>query len=239
MKKLLAIGVLVLMTACSSVKVAEKKNFTDQDIRDWDVTISKVIVEEAYIPDWYGDQNPIYYLQKTGKMREKDFNFLSALSKEKTITEDQKEKFNSLVNKYVSKIDRSFYLKNTNIKNGKGLVDKMVEDSDLRMANPAKYIKESVATEDEWAKIVEYSKKSDLSEKEVNKLRKILNKFIKRSEFFNPQSWYGAEVSERLIQIVKLYEKGDLTKQERNNINAKALYIAYSPYLSELEKWDD
>lgn len=239
MKKLLVAGILLVMTACSSVKVAEQKNFTDADIRNWDQTISKVIVEESLIPDWYGNENPIYYLQKSGKMSQKDYFFLESLIKSNEITKEDKKKFDSLVDSYVGKMDRSFYLKNTNIKNAKGLVDKMVADSQLRMDNPSKHIKDVVATEDEWDKIVMYSEKSDLNEKEVKKLRKLLNKFIKRIEFFNPNSWYGAEVSERVIQIVDIYEKGNLTKQQKNNVNAKALYIAYSPYLSELEKWDD
>lgn len=239
MKKLLATGILLLMTACSSVKVAEEKNFTDQDIRNWDTTISKVIVEESLLPDWYGSENPIYYLQKTGKMSQKDYFFLESLTKSKEITKDDREKFNSMVDSFVSKMDRSFYLKDTNIKNAKGLVDKMVEDSRLRMPNPSRHIKDVVATPEEWEKIVMYSEKPDLSEKEVKKLRKILNKFIKRAEFFNSNSWYGAEVSERLIQIVDIYNRENLTKQQRNNVNAKALYIAYSSYLSELQKWDD
>lgn len=237
MKKLLAIGVLALMTACSSVKVAEQKNFKDEDMKNWDITISKVIMEESYISDWYGNKNPIYYLQKTGKMREKDYYFLEALSKQKNISKEDKQKFNSLVDTYISRMDRSFYLKDTNIKNGKALVNKMVDDSTLIVDNPSKHIKKVVATNEEWEKIVEFSKKADLNEKDVKKLRKLLNKFIKREEFFNDNSWYGVEVSDRVLQIAELKEKGNLSKQQKNNINAKALYIAYSPYLSELEKW--
>ena len=66
-----------------------------------------------------------------------------------------------------------------------------------------------------------------------------MNKFIKIAEFFDDKSLYGAEVSDRLIEVVNIYQKGVLTKQERNNVNAKALYIAYPAYFSELENWDN
>lgn len=239
MKKLLAVGVLLLVSACSSVKVAEKHEIKDEDIKNWDRTIAKVVVEESLIPDWYGNQNPIYYLQKTGKMSEKDYDFLKALSDKEQITEEDRDKFTSLLDGYVSGLDRSFYLSDTNIKNGKGLVDKMVNDARLRMANPSNHIQNTVATPDEWSEIVAFSQKDDLDKKDIKRLRKLLNKFIKRAEFFNENSWYGCEVSDRLMEVVTIYKKGVLTKQERNNVNAKALYIAYSPYLSELEKWDN
>ena len=239
MKKLLAVGALLLVTACSSVKVTEKHEIKDEDIKQWDRTIAKVVVEESLIPDWYGNQNPIYYLQKTGKMSEKDYNFLKTLPEKEELTQEDRDKFNSLLNGYVSGLDRSFYLSDTNIKNGKGLVDKMVSDARLRMANPSNHIQNTVATPEEWSEIVAFSQKSDLDKKDVKRLRKILNKFIKRAEFFDAQSWYGAEVSDRLMEIVTISQKGALTKQERNNVNAKALYIAYPAYFSELENWDN
>ena len=55
MKKLLAVGALLLVTACSSVKVSEKQEITDEMIKNWPNTISKAVVEEALIPDWYGN----------------------------------------------------------------------------------------------------------------------------------------------------------------------------------------
>lgn len=239
MKKLLAVGALLLVTACSSVKVSEKHTIGDEEIKNWDKTISQIIVEESLIPDWYGNEYPLYYLQKTGKMTEKDYNFLKTLSTKEQLTDEDRDKFNSLLNKYVSGLDRNFYLDNTNIKNPKGLVDKMVSDARLRMANPSNHIQNVVATPDEWNEIVALSQKSDLDEKDVKKLRKTLNKFIKRDEFFNEESWYGAEVSDRLVEIVKIYKKPIKTKQEKNNINAKALYIAYPGCFSDLEKWDN
>lgn len=239
MKKLLAVGALLLVTACSSVKVSEKQEITDEMIKNWPNTISKAIVEEALIPDWYGNEDPLYYLQKTGKMTEKDYNFLKTLPTKEELTDEDRDKFKSLLDGYVSGIDRSFYLDDNNIKNPKGLVDKMTSDARLRMANPSNHIQNTVATPEEWKEIVAFSQKSDLDKKDVKRLRKILNKFIKRAEFFDAQSWYGAEVSDRLMEIVTISQKGALTKQERNNVNAKALYIAYPAYFSELENWDN
>lgn len=239
MKKLLAVGTLLLVTACSSAKVSEKQAITDDEMKNWPVTISKAIVDESLIPDWYGNEDPIYYLQKTGKMTEKDYDFLKTLRTKEELTDEDRDKFNSILDGYVSGIDRSFYLQDTNIKNPKGLVDKMVSDARLRMANPSNHIQNTVATREEWDEIVAFSQKSDLDKKDVKRLRKLLNKFIKRAEFFDTQSWYGAEVSDRLMEIVTIYNKGMLTKQERNNVNAKALYIAYPAYFSELENWDN
>lgn len=239
MKKLLAVGALLLVTGCSSAKVSEKQEITDEMIKNWPATISKAVVDEALIPDWYGNEDPLYYLQKTGKMTEKDYNFLKTLPTKEELTDEDRDKFKSLLKGYVSGIDRSFYLDDNNIKNPKGLVDKMTTDARLRMANPSNHIQNVVATPEEWDEIVAFSKKSDLDKKDVKRLRKILNKFIKRAEFFDAQSWYGAEVSDRLMEVVNIYQKGVLTKQERNNVNAKALYIAYPAYFSELENWDN
>ncbi len=239
MKKLLAVGVLLLATACSSAKVSEKKEITDEQMKNWPATISRTIIEESLIPDWYGNGDPLYYLQKTGKMTEKDYNFLKTLSTKEELTSEDRDKFNSLLDGYVSDMDRTFYLDDTNIKNPKGLVDKMVADARLRMANPSNHIQNVVASPEEWEEIVAFSQKSDLDKKDVKRLRKILNKFIKRTEFFNARSWYGAEVSDRLMEIINITQKGVLTKQEKNNVNAKALYIAYPAYFSELENWDN
>lgn len=124
MKKLLAVGALLLVTACSSVKVSEKHTIGDEEIKNWDKTISQIIVEESLIPDWYGNEYPLYYLQKTGKMTEKDYNFLKTLSTKEQLTDEDRDKFNSLLNKYVSGLDRNFYLDNTNIKIQKDLLIK-------------------------------------------------------------------------------------------------------------------
>lgn len=115
----------------------------------------------------------------------------------------------------------------------------MVRQSYLRMDNPSNHIAKEVATESEWQEIVALSKQKDLSESDTKKLRKLLNKFIKRQEFFDSKSWYNVEVSPRVIEIVNISKKENETKLERNNVNAKALYIAYPEYFSKLDKWDD
>lgn len=238
MKKALLIMSVLVLGACSSLKETERQ-VTTEEMKNWEKTISKVVEEKAYISDEYGNEDPIYYLRKTGIMSEKDYTFLSTLTTKKEMEEEDIEKFTKLLNKYPSKIDRKFFLEDTNLKNPKGLVDKMVAESRLKMDNPSNHIATKVATEEEWQEIVELSKKSDLNEKDTKKLRKLLNKFIKRKEFFNERSWYGAEISERLETIVEKSKADNVGKKELNNINAKALYIAYPDYLSPLERWKD
>ena len=243
MKKLIILPFLLFMVSCSSmfapkVNLQEKYPIEEQDMRNWDETISYIIERESLIEDWYGGDNPIYYLRKSGKMKEKEFNFLQSLEKKKTITEDDKKEFNKLVRKYVKKIDRTFRLKNENIKDPKALVDKMVAESiGTRIDNPSRHILEVVASEKEKEQMVAWSKQSTLSDKEVKRLRKLLNKFIKREEFFDVKSWQNREMSGRLEEIIEISERGKVTKDQRNNVNAKAMFIAYEDYLSELEKW--
>ncbi|MGL5122895.1 MAG: hypothetical protein ACRC6K_01830 [Fusobacteriaceae bacterium] len=244
MKKILNIFVilaLVIFVGCSSLfnkNSKEEKKFTKEDVKVWNITLENSIIENASMPEWYGEENPIFYLRKTGKMSEKDFLFLTSLEK-KEITDEDIENFNDLVKKYNKKISRKFFLKDENIKYGKGLVEKMVSESYQRMSNPSNHIFNEVATEKEWKKIVELSKKQDLTEDDTKKLRKILNKFIKREEFFDSKSWYNKEVSERTTNIVGIFTKETKTNIEKNNVNAKALYIAYEEYFSKMERWDN
>ena len=69
------------------------------------------------------------------------------------------------------------------------------------MENPSNHIKNVVATQEEWEQIVAFSQQNDLSEKDTKKLRKILNKFIKRNEFYDERAWYNREISDRVIKI--------------------------------------
>ncbi|MFK4785648.1 hypothetical protein [Fusobacterium sp. MFO224] len=239
MKKILVLLSVIMLTACTSLrnKETQEQKYTEENMKNWEETISKEIESKAYISDLYGDENPIYYLRKTGKMTKKHYDFLKAISTKKEITSEDSEKFQELVDKYVSKLDRKFYLRDNNLKNPKGLVDKMVSDSYLRMKNPSNHIASVVATEEEWEEIVKFSKQKDLNEKDVKKLRKILNKFIKRSEFFDSESWYCAEVSERVEKLATLSKEVKKSKNNINNINAKALYVAYPNDFSPLENW--
>ena len=77
MKKLiLSMLIAVFFISCSSAEKAgsleQKYNITKQSAKEWDKTIINVVVGEALIEDWYGEENPILYLRKTGKMSEKD-----------------------------------------------------------------------------------------------------------------------------------------------------------------------
>lgn len=246
MKKIVAgLFVVALLASCSSLEkgasLEKKYSITKESAKEWDKTIIQVVEGESLIEDWYGNENPIIYLRKTGKMSEKDFNFLTSLEKKDatTITDEEYSDFLDLVNKYNKKLPRKFYLADENLKNPKGLVDRMVRESFVKMENPSNHIKNVVATQEEWEQIVAFSQQNDLSEKDTKKLRKILNKFIKRNEFYDERAWYNREISDRVIKITNIDAKENTTSLEQNNVNAKALYIAYLEYFSTLDKWDD
>lgn len=246
MKKIVAgLFVVALLASCSSLEkgasLEQKYSITKESAKEWDKTIIQVVEGESLIEDWYGNENPIIYLRKTGKMNEKDFNFLTSLEKKDatTITDEEYSDFLDLVNKYNKKLPRKFYLADENLKNPKGLVDRMVRESFVKMENPSNHIKNVVATQEEWEQIVAFSQQNDLSEKDTKKLRKILNKFIKRNEFYDERAWYNREISDRVIKITNIDAKENTTSLEQNNVNAKALYIAYPEYFSTLDKWDD
>ena len=246
MKKIVAgLFVVALLASCSSLEkgasLEQKYSITKESAKEWDKTIIQVVEGESLIEDWYGNENPIIYLRKTGKMSEKDFNFLTSLEKKDvtTITDEEYSDFLDLVNKYNKKLPRKFYLADENLKNPKGLVDRMVRESFVKMESPSNHIKNVVATQEEWEQIVAFSQQNDLSEKDTKKLRKILNKFIKRNEFYDERAWYNREISDRVIKITNIDAKENTTSLEQNNVNAKALYIAYPEYFSTLDKWDD
>lgn len=246
MKKIvMGICAVVLLTSCSSLdkgsSLEQKYSITKESAKEWDKTIIKVVEGESLIEDWYGNENPIIYLRKTGKMSEKDFNFLTSLEKKEatTITDEEYGEFLDLVTKYNKKLPRKFYLSDENLKNPKGLVDRMVRESFVKMETPSSHIKNVVATPEEWEEIVAFSQQDDLSEKDTKKLRKLLNKFIKRDEFYNERAWYNREISDRIVEITNIDAKENITSLEKNNVNAKALYIAYPEYFSNLEKWDN
>ena len=130
MKKIVAgLFVVALLASCSSLEkgasLEQKYSITKESAKEWDKTIIQVVEGESLIEDWYGNENPIIYLRKTGKMSEKDFNFLTSLEKKDvtTITDEEYSDFLDLVNKYNKKLPRKFYLADENLKNPKGLVD--------------------------------------------------------------------------------------------------------------------
>lgn len=245
MKKIVISAFLLSMMGCSSlfsrneVDLQKKYNIDTAAVKNWEKTYAEVIIGESELVDWYGDENPLNYLAKNGKLNEKQVKFLTSLQTKKNITEEDKERFNSTLEKIVNKLPRKFYVKDENIKDPIGLVKFMVLQSKEGLTTPSSHIAKNVATPEEWSEIVAYSKKNDLTDKERKHLRKLLNRFIKRDEFFNKNVWYNIEISPRVMEIDKIYAKPEKTKLEKNNVNAKALYIAYPQYFSELEKWDD
>ena len=62
---------------------------------------------------------------------------------------------------------------------------------------------------------------------------------MKRDEFYDERAWYNRELSDRTIQLTNIDNKENKSSLEKNNINAKALYVAYPEYFSTLDKWDD
>ena len=244
MKKILFLLVMIFtLVSCSSIAtkkgLIEKYSLDKEAAHNWEKTMPKIMVEEATNPDWYGEENPLVNFRKQGKMSEKEYYFLDYLGKTPVseITDEDFDRFTKLLTSYVNKMPRKFILEETNIKDPKGLVDYMVKQANSQLDNPSKYIKEEVADEEEWAQIVKFSEQDDLKPKDVKKLRKLLASFVKRNNFYYEQVWLQVEVSERMIQLSNLAKKPDKTKLELNNVNAKALYLAYPQFLSKIDKW--
>ena len=244
MKKILFfLAMIFTLVSCSSIAtkkgLIEKYSLDKESAHNWEKTMPKVMMEEATNPDWYGEENPLVNFRKQGKMSEKDYYFLDYLGKTPAneITDEDFDRFTKLLTSYVNKMPRKFILEETNIKDPKGLVDYMVKQANSQLDNPSKYIKEAVADEAEWAQIEAFSQQSDLKAKDVRKLRKLLASFVKRSNFYYEQAWLQVEVSDRMIQLSNLAKKTEKTKLELNNVNAKALYLAYPQFLSKVDRW--
>ena len=244
MKKILfLLAMIFTLVSCSSIAtkkgLIEKYSLDKESAHNWEKTMPKIMVEEATNPDWYGEENPLVNFRKQGKMSEKEYYFLDYLGKTPAneITDEDFDRFAKLLTSYVNKMPRKFILEETNIKDPKGLVDYMVKQANSQLDNPSKYIKEAVADEAEWAQIEAFSQQSDLKAKDVKKLRKLLASFVKRNNFYYEQVWLQVEVSERMIQLSNLAKKPEKTKLELNNVNAKALYLAYPQFLSKIDKW--
>ena len=247
MKKILLSLIAVLaFVSCMGAKVkketlVEKYSLNKASAQNWEETITGVIINESEIPEWFGDENPLMNLRKNGRMPDKDLYFFEDLGKmsPEQMSDDDYNKFLDILTGYVNKLPRMFILDETNLKDPKGLVNYMVKSANAQADNPSKYIKDVVADKHEWDQIVAWSQKDDLSKKDVRKLRKLLNAFMKRDNFFNPQTWFSQEISDRVVQIRDLNNKSSQkSKLELNNINAKAMYVAYSEYFSKLDKWN-
>ena len=245
MKKILfLLAMIFTLVSCSSTTnkkdLIQKYSLDKESAHNWETVMPNVMMAEATNPDWYGEDNPLVSLRKQGKMSEREYYFLDYLGKTPAnqITDEEFDRFAKILTSFVNRTPRNFILEETNIKDPKGLVDFMVKEANSsQLDNPSKYIKEVVADKEEWAEIVALSEKADLNSKDVRKLRKLLAAFVKRENFFNEQVWLQVEVSDRVLQLAQMSRKVPKTKRELNNVNAKALYLAYPRFLSKIDRW--
>ena len=245
MKKILfLLAMIFTLVSCSSTTnkkdLIQKYSLDKESAHNWETVMPNVMMAEATNPDWYGEDNPLVSLRKQGKMSEREYYFLDYLGKTPAnqITDEEFDRFAKILTSFVNRTPRNFILEETNIKDPKGLVDFMVKEANSsQLDNPSKYIKEVVADKEEWAEIVALSEKADLNSKDVRKLRKLLVAFVKRENFFNEQVWLQVEVSDRVLQLAQMARKVPKTKRELNNVNAKALYLAYPQFLSKIDRW--
>ena len=245
MKKILfLLAMIFTLVSCSSTTnkkdLIQKYSLDKESAHNWETVMPNVMMAEATNPDWYGEDNPLISLRKQGKMSEREYYFLDYLGKTPAnqITDEEFDRFAKILTSFVNRTPRNFILEETNIKDPKGLVDFIVKEANSsQLDNPSKYIKEVVADKEEWAQIVALSQKSDLNSKDVRKLRKLLAAFVKRENFFNEQVWLQVEVSDRVLQLAQMSRKVPKTKRELNNVNAKALYLAYPQFLSKIDRW--
>ena len=245
MKKILfLLAMIFTLVSCSSTTnkkdLIQKYSLDKESAHNWETVMPNVMMAEATNPDWYGEDNPLISLRKQGKMSEREYYFLDYLGKTPAnqITDEEFDRFAKILTSFVNRTPRNFILEETNIKDPKGLVDFMVKEANsTQLDNPSKYIKEVVADKEEWAQIVALSEKADLNSKDVRKLRKLLAAFVKRENFFNEQVWLQVEVSDRVLQLAQMGRKVPKTKRELNNVNAKALYLAYPQFLSKIDRW--
>lgn len=245
MKKILfLLAMIFTLVSCSSTTnkkdLIQKYSLDKESAHNWETVMPNVMMAEATNPDWYGEDNPLVSLRKQGKMSEREYYFLDYLGKTPAnqITDEEFDRFAKILTSFVNRTPRNFILEETNIKDPKGLVDFMVKEANSsQLDNPSKYIKEVVADKEEWAEIVALSEKADLNSKDVRKLRKLLAAFVKRQNFFNEQVWLQVEVSDRVLQLAQMSRKVPKTKRELNNVNAKALYLAYPQFLSKIDRW--
>ena len=245
MKKLLfLLAMIFTLVSCSSTTnkkdLVQKYSLDKESAHNWETVMPNVMMAEATNPDWYGEDNPLISLRKQGKMSEREYYFLDYLGKTPAnqITDEEFDRFAKILTSFVNRTPRNFILEETNIKDPKGLVDFIVKEANSsQLDNPSKYIKEVVADKEEWAQIVALSQKADLNSKDVRKLRKLLVAFVKRENFFNEQVWLQVEVSDRVLQLAQMARKVPKTKRELNNVNAKALYLAYPQFLSKIDRW--
>lgn len=218
------------------VDLESKYNLNKSNVLDFEKTIDMVVVGEAEISDWY-DKNPVAYLRATEKMNNKDIKFFQGIMMQgQPVTDKQYKTFISMLNRYVASLPRDFELANANIKDPKGFVDLLVSQADMASQNPSNHIKNNIATIEEWNKILKFHSQKDLSENDRTVLRKMLNKFMEKENFFEESSW-NVPMDQDYKELLALNAKENKTKRQLNNVNAKALVLAYPGYFSKLSRW--
>ena len=130
-----------------------------------------------------------------------------------------------------------YKLRDENLKDPKGFLDTLVRESYLSLETPSSHIMNKVLSNKEKDLVTSYAKLDDLDTKQVKKLRKLLNSLLGRKAFFNENVWYNRKVSQNILELAEISKKEKLSRKERKNLNARALYEAYPEYFSNLEKW--
>ena len=239
--KILIVMMVIFLGACSSMKIDTTKNKVNvEELKEPYKVMDKILVRESILADWYNKEEPVHYLttRQIIKKDGKDEKFLDSLKTKEATIEDI-ENFNKLVEKYLNKLERKYKLKDENIKDTKGLVQKLVIGYNVAYPTLEKHLMTVVATEEEKEYIFELNKKTegDMTDKDRTKVRKLLNKWLERKEFFDGESIYSSEISNETIKLVELSKKSEITSLEINNLNAKAMEIAFPELISTLNRW--
>ncbi|MEI6856403.1 hypothetical protein [Psychrilyobacter sp.] len=241
MSKILLVIMVVFLGACSSMNIdTSKYKITTETLKEPYKVMDEILIRESILSDWYNNEEPVRYLttRQIIKKDGKEEVFLNSL-KTKKITDEDIEKFNELTKKYLNKLEKKYKLKDENIKNTKELIKNLVIGYNVVYSTTAKHIMTVVATESERNYVLELNKKSEdeMTDKDRTKVRKLLNKWLERKEFFDGESIYSAEVSKDTVKLVELSKKKELTSLELNNLNAKAMEVAFPELISTLSRW--
>jgi len=239
--KILLVIMVIFLGACSSMDIdAGKYKITAETLKEPYKVMDEILIRESILSDWYNNEEPVRYLttRQIIKKDGKDEVFLNSL-KTKEITDKDVEKFNKLTKKYLNELERKYKLKDENIKDTKELVKKLVIGYNVIYPTTEKHLMTVVATENERDYILELNKKSEdeMTDKDRTKVRKLLNKWLERKEFFDGESIYSSEISKDTVKLVELSKKKELTSLELNNLNAKAMEIAFPELISSLSRW--
>jgi hypothetical protein len=239
--KILVVLMVIFLGACSSLKIDTSKNKVElTQLKEPYKVLDDILIRESILPDWYNNETPSAFLTSRQIIKKdgKEQAFLDGLKTKEATPEDLK-KFNKLAQNYLGKLERMYKLKDENIKNTKGVVQKLVIGYNVAYPTLEKHLMTDVATEKERKYIQELNVKTEdeMTDKDRKKLRKTLNKWLKRKEFFDAESIYSAQISTETIRLVELSKKSNLTKLEVSNLNAKAMEIAFPELISTLNRW--